>query len=289
MFLAAREGSFETAKILLDHYANREITDQMDRLPRDIAAERMHHDIHQLLEEYRVTTPSGLAMHNGMPTGPNGLPPYMHPQKPKNKMRKNKHNGHLKDQGHLPDGVKKSKSKKKQAEPQTIGQNGEGSSIGTMSPGDSIESPVGYDMTPPTYDNVCGGNIIGLRHADMNGLDSVAVSAHDIQLQSLMDDHCAMSNHYKKETVLDHQQNMDLWLQGQHHQQHSLSQSPMAVTSSISTPPSSISSHNSPPGFEGKLSPMKGKSGLPHRHLIILLCNNTPREIAHRRVHIIII
>ena len=265
MFLAAREGSFEAAKILLDHYANREITDHMDRLPRDVAAERMHHDIHHLLEEYRVTTPSTMAMHNGMQTS-NGLHPYMHPPKSKNKARKNKHNGQMKDQGHSPEGSKKPKAKKKRAEPQTIGQTCEGSSIGTMSPGDSIESPTGYDMTPPpAYDNVCGGNMMGLRHTEMNGLEDVGVSAQNIQLQNLMDDHCAMSNHYNKtEPVLDHQQHMDLWLQAQHQQQqHALSQSPMGVTSSILTPPSSNPSHNSPLGMEGKLSPMKGKPGLP--------------------------
>ena len=31
LFLAAKEGSYETIRILLDHYANRDITDHMDR------------------------------------------------------------------------------------------------------------------------------------------------------------------------------------------------------------------------------------------------------------------
>uniref|UniRef100_A0A8C0GY29 Neurogenic locus notch homolog protein 2 n=1 Tax=Chelonoidis abingdonii TaxID=106734 RepID=A0A8C0GY29_CHEAB len=55
LFLAAREGSFEAAKILLDHFANRDITDHMDRLPRDVAQDRMHHDIVHLLNEYNLT------------------------------------------------------------------------------------------------------------------------------------------------------------------------------------------------------------------------------------------
>uniref|UniRef100_U3JM68 Uncharacterized protein n=1 Tax=Ficedula albicollis TaxID=59894 RepID=U3JM68_FICAL len=60
LFLAAREGSFEAAKILLDHFANRDITDHMDRLPRDVAQDRMHHDIVQLLNEYNVAhSPAG--------------------------------------------------------------------------------------------------------------------------------------------------------------------------------------------------------------------------------------
>uniref|UniRef100_A0A8C6ULA4 Neurogenic locus notch homolog protein 1 n=1 Tax=Neogobius melanostomus TaxID=47308 RepID=A0A8C6ULA4_9GOBI len=63
LFLAAREGSYETAKVLLDHFANREITDHMDRLPRDIAQERMHHDIVRLMDEYNlVRSPQ---MHGG--------------------------------------------------------------------------------------------------------------------------------------------------------------------------------------------------------------------------------
>lgn len=60
LFLAAREGSCEAVKVLLAHFANREITDHMDRLPRDIAQERMHHDIVQLLDEYNtVRSPQG--------------------------------------------------------------------------------------------------------------------------------------------------------------------------------------------------------------------------------------
>lgn len=58
LFLAAREGSYEAAKILLENLANKEITDHMDRLPRDVACERMHMDIVQLLEEYIPPSPA---------------------------------------------------------------------------------------------------------------------------------------------------------------------------------------------------------------------------------------
>lgn len=61
MFLAAREGSFEAAQVLLDHYSNRDITDHLDRLPRDTAQERMHHDIVRLLDQYNVVH----SPHNG--------------------------------------------------------------------------------------------------------------------------------------------------------------------------------------------------------------------------------
>lgn len=57
MFLAAREGSSQACKALLEAYANREITDHMDRLPRDVASERLHSDIVRLLEEHVPRSP----------------------------------------------------------------------------------------------------------------------------------------------------------------------------------------------------------------------------------------
>lgn len=239
----------------------------MDRLPRDIAAERMHHDILQLLDEYRVTSPTTLSLHNGLPTSPNGLHAYMHPHKTKSKQRRNKNNGQLKDHlSYSPEGnrnvPKKSKSKKKSASSHRNGRShgGEGSSVGTLSPGDIVESPNGYDMTPPTYDNVCGqGNMMALHRSQMNGMEDVNVNC--AQMPSRMDDHCVMSNHYKNDSMLEHHhRNMEMmsseWLQSQ--QQHPMSQSPLA-TASIPTPPSSNPSHNSPLSMDGKLSPMKGK------------------------------
>merc|ERR1719318_1686649 len=57
LFLACREGSYQAAKALLDHCANRDITDHMDRLPKDVAQERLHHDIVRLLEEHIPPAP----------------------------------------------------------------------------------------------------------------------------------------------------------------------------------------------------------------------------------------
>jgi Notch-like protein len=57
LFLACREGSYQAAKALLDHCANRDITDHMDRLPRDVAQERLHHDIVRLLQEHVPPAP----------------------------------------------------------------------------------------------------------------------------------------------------------------------------------------------------------------------------------------
>ena len=40
--MAAKEGSYQAARALLDHCANRDIQDHMDRLPVHIAQEKMH-------------------------------------------------------------------------------------------------------------------------------------------------------------------------------------------------------------------------------------------------------
>lgn len=50
--MGAKEGCFKSVKLLLDCNANREVTDQLDRLPRDIASERHHQDILRLLTEH---------------------------------------------------------------------------------------------------------------------------------------------------------------------------------------------------------------------------------------------
>uniref|UniRef100_A0A182NDN9 Notch n=1 Tax=Anopheles dirus TaxID=7168 RepID=A0A182NDN9_9DIPT len=69
LFLAAREGSFEACKALLDNFANRDITDHMDRLPRDVASERLHHDIVRLLDEHVPRSPQ---MGTTIPAGSGG-------------------------------------------------------------------------------------------------------------------------------------------------------------------------------------------------------------------------
>ncbi|CAG5135879.1 unnamed protein product, partial [Candidula unifasciata] len=102
LFLASREGGFETVKVLLNQYANRDMTDHMDRLPRDIALERRHHDIVELLDTYKIASPA-TAVHLGV-TSPNNhsgivsVGGYMHPIKQKAKSRKNK-NAPVKDPG----------------------------------------------------------------------------------------------------------------------------------------------------------------------------------------------
>lgn len=152
MFLAAREGSYETAKVLLDHFANRDITDHMDRLPRDIAQERLHHDIVRLLDEHSLVCSPPL--HNsGLPGAPTLSPPLCSP------------NGYL---GNLKAASQGKKARKPSAKGLACGgkdakelkarrkksQDGKGCLLDTsnvLSPVGSLESPHGYlsDVASP--------------------------------------------------------------------------------------------------------------------------------------------
>uniref|UniRef100_A0A8V5H3B8 Neurogenic locus notch homolog protein 1 n=1 Tax=Melopsittacus undulatus TaxID=13146 RepID=A0A8V5H3B8_MELUD len=151
LFLAAREGSYETAKVLLDHFANRDITDHMDRLPRDIAQERMHHDIVRLLDEYNLVRSPPL--HNGPLGAPTLSPPLCSPNsyisnlKPAvqgKKARKPSTKG-LSCNGK---DAKDLKARRKKS------QDGKGcllDNASVLSPVDSLESPHGYlsDVASP--------------------------------------------------------------------------------------------------------------------------------------------
>uniref|UniRef100_A0A8C4EBL8 Neurogenic locus notch homolog protein 1 n=1 Tax=Dicentrarchus labrax TaxID=13489 RepID=A0A8C4EBL8_DICLA len=154
LFLAAREGSYETAKVLLDHFANREITDHMDRLPRDIAQERMHHDIVRLMDEYNlVRSPH---MHGGSLSttlspplcSPNGYLGGMKQPQPQGqgqgkKARKPSAKGIGCKEG------KDMKVKKKNSQDGKSGNLLDSSAV--LSPVDSLESPHGYvsDVASP--------------------------------------------------------------------------------------------------------------------------------------------
>ncbi|KAJ8300981.1 hypothetical protein KUTeg_022500 [Tegillarca granosa] len=257
LFLAAREGSYETAKILLDHYANRDITDHMDRLPRDVATERMHDDILHLLDEYHVNSPAGMALPNGMPTSPNQLQFMHHPMHPKSRQKKNRtKNTPVTPNGMAPNGVhhpRKTKSKKKTTEEKIkahIHNNVDPSSIGNVSPGNSIESPLGYERTPPSYDSMYGGNqTYAMSQANpIHHSNSVPVTLS----QSGLDEQAIMAGHYDSSPRLAPHMDEILW-----HQGHSRPQ-----TSSIPTPPNSMQSNNggSPHAHGGKHSPPKSKN-----------------------------
>lgn len=60
LFLAAREGARGAVELLLSHNANRDIKDQMDMSPMDIARAKKHDDIVRLLEEHEPPTPRSI-------------------------------------------------------------------------------------------------------------------------------------------------------------------------------------------------------------------------------------
>lgn len=239
LFLAAREGSSHTAQILLDHYANRDITDHMDRLPRDIAHERQHRDILRLLDEYRMS-PAGMTLSNGMPASPG----HMHMMQQKNskqKRRKNNSNTPISPNG-LPNGVhpKKPKTKKKSPKHGTSPNcEGSASSMETVSPGNSIESPLRYDQTPSSYDMYARS----MSQQPVYHIDNVTLS------HSMTDDQAILSYEYNNSPGMQPQ-----WTQPHHN--------PLPTYTTSITPPSQPPI-NSPMGH-GKMSPVKPtKNSLP--------------------------
>ena len=152
LFLAAREGSYETAKVLLDHFANRDITDHMDRLPRDIAQERMHHDIVRLLDEYSLVRSPQLhgATLGGAPTlspplcSPNGYLGNLKSAVQGKKARKPSTKG-------LAGGGKEARDLKARRKKSQDGKGCLLDSASVLSPVDSLESPHGYlsDVASP--------------------------------------------------------------------------------------------------------------------------------------------
>ncbi|XP_078393428.1 neurogenic locus notch homolog protein 1-like [Cetorhinus maximus] len=148
LFLAAREGSYETGKLLLEHFANREITDHMDRLPRDIAQDRMHHDIVRLLDEYNLVRSPQVQMGPNATTlsppicSPNGYVANLKPAGHSKKTRKNSTKAGSNKES------KEVKAKRKKS------QDGKGSlldSSAVLSPVDSMESSHTYlsDVASP--------------------------------------------------------------------------------------------------------------------------------------------
>ncbi len=159
MFLACKEGHVPTVQVLLDHYANREITDHLDQSPRDMASENLYRDVLKLLDTYKVvpspsaslpTVSSPASMGNGDVGMVNG---YGHPgSKPsaKKKAARSKSTGHH----HIPNGdvasgghekvEKKPRSRKKR-------NSTDAPTSASLSPAGSLESPRGYERTSPPY------------------------------------------------------------------------------------------------------------------------------------------
>eukprot|EP00794_Sanderia_malayensis_P015632 gene15632-17210_t len=54
LYLAAREGSLRSAKLLLLNFANRNAADNMDQSPIQVAREKGHHDIVELISDWTI-------------------------------------------------------------------------------------------------------------------------------------------------------------------------------------------------------------------------------------------
>ncbi len=153
LFLAAREGSYETAKILLEHFANREITDHMDRLPRDIAQDRMHHDIVRLIDEYNlVRSPP---MHSA-PLCTNLSPPLCSPNAFMGSMKPSIQSKKPRKPSTKGIGCKDGKDMKVKRKKAQDGKGNLLDSSAVLSPVDSLESPHGYisDVASPPLNDV---------------------------------------------------------------------------------------------------------------------------------------
>lgn len=160
LFLAAREGAYQAAKILLEHFANRDITDHMDRLPRDVALERMHHDIVRLLDDYVLPSPQITMVPNGPlgATSPTVSVSGSTKSKTKKRAKINNVNSLARDSNDPVSPVSESAMRrkasiKKRKEP--VAMTGLDSSMG-LSPVNSLESPhaaVCIDTNSSTIDN----------------------------------------------------------------------------------------------------------------------------------------
>ncbi|XP_058947932.2 neurogenic locus notch homolog protein 2-like [Pocillopora verrucosa] len=73
LFLGCREGSVQTVRHLLVNYANRKVADSMDMTPEDIAKQRHHHDIVELLTDWSLgcNSPKAVPAPTSPPRGKN--------------------------------------------------------------------------------------------------------------------------------------------------------------------------------------------------------------------------
>jgi len=94
LFLAAYEGSFRVAQILLQlGKANTDLPDHMERFPRDVAMEYHHHDISQLIEQFSQGPATGLSTISS-PTA--GIPSVVGAQASKARSKKSSGSSHRK-------------------------------------------------------------------------------------------------------------------------------------------------------------------------------------------------
>lgn len=280
LFLAAREGSYEACKALLDSFANRDITDHMDRLPRDVASERLHHDIVRLLDEHIPRSPPmvNVISNGGLIGSPNNHPHQMitHPTvigpAPKqNKSKKRPKAGNTAPQDptspevegastvvRRKPSVKKAQNKKNQTNPhQTILQPGlESITSSSMSP---VESPLTnhsspYDTTS-LYSNAMAVGFDMLSNKQPPSYEDCIKNAQQAIQVTLPNINIDNYNGY---TLPAFQEQMLM-------QQRQMQPNTLSPPYSNQSPPHSVQSSVSlsPQAFTGSPSPAKSRPSLP--------------------------
>lgn len=265
LFLAAREGSLEAAKCLLDAFANRDITDHMERLPRDVADERMHHDIVRLLDTYGLSSP--MPVNSCMTGSPmQASHQYMHQPHSKKKTKRSRQNSNqgvnpnmpVKEAGPVsPNEAEKmqkpTKPRKKKAQSKAGSRNTQARSSSTdSSPVNSLESPQhSFNELPPSYDNACHGQIVG-HHTLEDSIPSSCAMTRGVNSQENSD---SLAQHYNSSPLLNHASPSMLDGSPQlqdHHQDWSVDHMHLPVTAPMSMSPPL--SHGSP---QSVTSPVK--------------------------------
>ncbi|KAJ9576576.1 hypothetical protein L9F63_025528 [Diploptera punctata] len=302
LFLAAREGSYEACKALLDNFANREITDHMDRLPRDVAGERLHHDIVRLLDEHVPRSPQMVTV---IPNGPIiGSPGHHHhlithptvigagakPSKTKKRPKAGTNTGNSPTSPDVDVSVRRKPSikkngKKPAAQAPSEPPHGVQSVESVASPVTSLESPhtVGSlstsDGTPSPYDSSLYSNggltLAQLHHAGLDGTngllgkqppsyeDCIKGAASMQSLHNIGLDSYGGGNYGGLPSF--HEQG----LPQQHGRQSSLPLHPNTLSppySNQQSPPHSVNSNltmSPPTSYMGSPSPAKSRPSLP--------------------------
>ncbi len=239
LFLAAKEGCYETARLLLDHFANRDITDQMDRLPRDVAHERRHQDIVKLLEEYRVNSPVAM---NGFATSPPMAAAFVqHHAKPgKKKSRKSSQAAGVDHANKVALPPMEKKKKKKGGHHHHHHHHGHLAGVEPMNGSSpctaaSLESPQCLMELPPSYETACGSG---------HPVVPIDISPNNITLEQ------ASLHHTLSPEWLEHMQQLDadamMQQQQQQHGHYPSQSSPLSAATGSPMTASSTTAGGSP-------------------------------------------
>ena len=231
----------------------------MDRLPRDVAQERMHHDIVKLLQEYRVN--NGVSIPNGYAGSPNQMvPSFMHQPVTKHRQKNRQRKGSTAKEKplsphnqpgsvHLPPVHKPTKTRKKKAAPRAA------ASHASSSPGDqgNVTSPVGsLESTtggmcelPPSYETAVSNGHMVLAQPNIPGLDDQCINTASLPAGHI---HPAPTNKPGQgiDQVRVQELSPDNWLTGVHLQMRHHDSSPHDTSYTSSTSPLSQTA-GSPP------------------------------------------